>query len=183
MRVSISHLDDRRYAASATRADGVTVSITGYGFAHRLPRALAHFAVEDTLELRQGLWGSVAAGALHPGTSVTEGQSVPAGSSDKSRAITDATALSVADARGLVAAFDEIVNANLDARWPQVEPKLQTLKITRGTHLVPLTKTDVARVAVAWRHLQARWDAVPAGGTLDLEWKAPLMSGSWPALR
>jgi hypothetical protein len=183
MRVRINRVDDRGYTASAARADGVTVSIQGFGFAHGLPRALAHLATEDTLELRQGFWGSVAAGALLPGMSVAEGQSDQTGSSEKTRAITEATALSVADTRGLVAAFDEIVHGNLDARWPQVEPKLQKLTIRRGARSVPLTKTDIARVAATWRALQARWDSLPTGGTLEFEWKTPIMSGSWPAVK
>src|SRR5215472_94805 len=182
MKLRVTRTEDRRYETAAVRSDGWTVVLGGAGFAHRLPRHVAHFAVEDTLELRQGLWGSIAAGALPPGARVSEGQAPP-GAIEKSAAIVESTAQFVAEARALVAAFDEIVEQRLEVRWPQVEPSLQTLKAHRGARLVPLTKTDVARIAVAWRELQSRWDLVPVGGTLDLEWKTPLMSGGWPAVR
>jgi hypothetical protein len=183
VKVRVARTEDGRYHISAVRSDGVTVSMAGHGFAHRLPRDLAHFAVEDALELRHGFWGSVAAGALLPGVTIAEGQPPSSEGATKGAAIVVATAQSVADSRGLVATFDEIIDRKLDGHWPQVDPALQTLTIRRGARLVSLTKTDVARVATVWRALQARWDDVPVGGALELEWKAPLMSGSWPALR
>lgn len=165
------------------RADGLTVAISGQGFMHRLPRHLAHFAVEDALELRHGFWGSIAAGALLPGVRVADGQVAPPGVIQKSAAVSEGTSALVMEARALVAAFDELIDRRLDVRWPQVDPALQTLTMHRGVRLVPLTKTDVARVATAWRHLEARWDQVAVGSALELEWRGPLESGAWPALR
>ncbi len=182
MKLRVSRTEDRRYTTTVVRADGLTVELGGQGFVHRLPRHLAHFAIEETLELRHGLWGSVAAGALPPGARIGEGQPPP-GAIEKSAAIAESTAQLVGEARALVAAFDEIIEQRLEGRWPQVDPSLQSLSMHRGSRLVPLTKTDVARVAVAWRELQSRWDQVSVGGALDLEWKAPLMSGGWPAIK
>jgi hypothetical protein len=183
MRVSFIHIEARRYTATAVRPDGISVAITGHGFAHRMPRDLAHFAVEEALDMRHGMWGSIAAGGLLPGVSVAEGQPLAAGAADKGRAVADAMAQSVTEARTLVAAFDEIVTQNLEGRWPQVDPALQVLTTRRGSRLAPLTKTDVSRVAVAWRALQARWDQVAVGETLQLDWKVQLMSGGWPAIQ
>jgi hypothetical protein len=183
VKLRVTRTDDRRYETSAVRADGLTITIDGHGFVHRLPRDLAHFAVEDALQLRHGLWGSVAAGALVSGARIADGQPPPAGAAEKSAAVIEATASFVGEARSLVAAFDDIVEQRLETRWPQVDPALQTLTIRRGARLVPLTKTDVARVAAAWRDLQTRWDQVPVGSALELDWQAPLMSGSWPAIK
>lgn len=183
MKLRVSRTDDRRYETTAVRADGVTITIGGHGFAHRMPRDLAHFAVEDALQLRHGFWGSLAAGALLSGARIADGQPTPAGAGEKSAAITEATAPFVAESRSLVATFDDLVEQRLESRWPQVDPALQTLTIRRGARLVPLTKTDVARVAAAWRELQARWDRVVVGGQLELDWQAPLLSGNWPAIK
>lgn len=183
MKLQVSRTEDRRYETTAVRADGVTITIGGHGFVHRMPRDLAHFAVEDALQLRHGFWGSLAAGALLAGARIADGQATAAGTSEKSAAIIEATAPFVAESRSLVATFDDIVDQRLEARWPQVDPSLQTLTIRRGARLVPLTKTDVARVASAWRDLQARWDRVAIGGQLELDWHAPLLSGNWPAIK
>lgn len=179
----MSRTEDRRYETTAVRADGVTITIGGHGFVHRLPRDLAHFAVEDALQLRNGFWGSIAAGALLSGARVADGEPTPAGIAEKSAAVSEATASFVAESRSLVAAFDDIVEQRLETRWPQVDPSLQTLTIRRGARVVPLTKTDVARVVAAWRDLQGRWDQVSVGAALELDWQAPLMSGSWPAIK
>lgn len=183
MKLRVNRIEDRRYETTAVRADGLTVTLGGQGFAHRLPRHLAHVAVEETLELRHGFWGTIAVGALPPGARIADGQEAPPGMSEKSAAILESTAPLVGEARALVAAFGEIVGQRLEGRLPQVEPALQGLNMHRGTRLVPLTKTDVARVVAAWHELQARWDQVPIGGGLDLEWKTPLMSGGWPAVK
>ncbi len=181
MKLRVCRTEDRRYETTATRSDGLTVTLSGQGFAHRLPRHLAHFAVEETLELRHGLWGSIAAGALPPGARIT-GQ-LPPGAIEKSAAITESTAQLVGEARALVAAFDEIIDQRVDDRRPQVDPSPQSLSMHRGARVVPLTKTDVSRVVTMWRDLKTRWDQVPVGGALELEWKTPLMSGGWPAIK
>ena len=181
MKLRVCRTEDRRYETTATRSDGLTMTLSGQGFAHRLPRHLAHFAVEETLELRHGLLGSIAAGALPPGARIT-GQ-LPPGAIEKSAAITESTAQLVGETRALVAAFDEIIDQRVDDRRPQVDPSPQSLSMHRGARVVPLTKTDVSRVVTMWRDLQTRWDQVPVGGALELEWKTPLMSGGWPALK
>lgn len=183
MRIRVSRTEERRYESSAVRADGLTVTISGQGFLHRLPRHLGHFAVEDALQLRHGFWGSVMAGALLPGVRIADGQTPARDVIEKSAAITESTAALVMDARGLVASFDEIIDRHLETRWPQVDPALQSLALRRGARLVPLTKTDVARVAAAWRDLDIRWSQVPVGGALEIDWTAPIGSGAWPALK
>jgi hypothetical protein len=182
MKLRVSRIQDRQYETTAERSDGLRVVLSGQGFSHRLPRHLAHFAVEDALELRHGVWGSIAAGGLPPGARISEGQQVPPGTIERGAAVVAATAQLVGEARALVAAFDEIVDQRLEGRWPHVDPALQRLNVHRGTRVVPLTKTDVARIAATWRELQLRWDRVPIGSALDLEWETPLMSGAWPAI-
>ena len=183
MKLSVHRIEDRRYQTTVVRSDGLAVLLGGQGFAHGLPRHLAHFAVEDALELRHGLWGTLAAGALPPGARIAEGQQAPPGAIERGAAIVAATAQLVGEARALVAALDDIVDQRLEGRWPQVDPAFQRLSVHRGARLVLLTKTDVARVAATWRELQSRWDLVPVGGTLELDWKAPLVSGAWPAIK
>jgi hypothetical protein len=182
MQIVVGRLDARRSVVTAVRMDGATVQIPSAITARGLPRELAHFAVEDTLELRTGFWGSIALGALFPGMRVAEGEETP-NAADRARDVNTATAGAVAEAEALVTAFAEIMDRALDIRWPQVEPRLQSLAARRGTRLNPLNKTDVARVATAWRDLQVRWDRVPVGWRLELVWQTPLASGNWPAIK
>ena len=183
MKLHMSRVEDRRYQTTAVRADGVTVVVASHGFAHRIPRDLAHYAIEQTLDLRHGFWGAVAAGAMLPGVSLAPGQSAPAGADERSQAVVAALSPYVSDARQLVAAFDELIDRTLETRWPQVDPALQTLTMRRGPRLMPLTKTDVARVAVAWNELLGRWDHLSVGAGLDLDWSVALASGSYPAIK
>jgi hypothetical protein len=182
VQIVVGRLDARRAAVTAVRADGMTVQIPSGITPRGLPRELAHFAVEDTLEVRTGFWGSIALGALLSGMQVVEGGE-PVLAADRARDVNAATARTVEEAEALVAAFAEIVDRGLDARWPQVEPRLQSLAARRGARLIPLNKTDVVRVAAAWRDLQARWDQVPIGWRLELVWQTPLASGNWPAIK
>jgi hypothetical protein len=181
MQLRVCRTEDRRYETTATRSDGLTLTLSGQGFAHRLPRHLAHFAVEETLELRHGLWGSIAAGALPLGARITGPP--PPGAVEKSAAIVESTAQLVGEARALVAAFEEIIDQRADGGRLQMDASAQSLSMHRGARLVALTKTDVSRVVTVWRDVQTRWDQVPIGGALDLEWKTALMSGGWPAIK
>jgi hypothetical protein len=62
MAIRFVKLSDRRHRTEVTRADGSTDAMD-YDSRSYLRHDLAHYAVEATLELHTGFWGSVAAGA------------------------------------------------------------------------------------------------------------------------
>jgi hypothetical protein len=182
MRILVTRVDTRRCQSRAIREDGVSVLIDGYASARRLPHDLAHFAVEDALQSRYGFWGCVAAGQMLRGMTAVD---APVGtrSVDAARPDAAASAAAIAESDALVAACGDLIEDGLETRWPAVPPPLDRLTVRRGARQVPLTKSDIARVAVAWRALRTQWDALPVGGTLELAWQHLAPSGNWPAVR
>jgi hypothetical protein len=181
MQILVTRVDARRCQTRAIREDGVSVAIEGYASTRRLPHDLAHFAVEDALQSRHGFWGSVAAGAILQGMVLAD----PAAGGhllEQSRTLARLSAAAIVESEALVAAFGDLIEDGLDARWPSVKAPLDRLAVRRGARSVPLTKSDVARVATAWRRLKARWESLPAGGTIELTWQHIGASGSWPVV-
>jgi hypothetical protein len=181
MRILVTRVDARRCQTRAIREDGVAVVIEGYPPTRRLPHDLAHFAVEDALQSRHGFWGNVAAGAILQRMTLVDA-GVGADALERSRALARSSASAIADSEALVAALGDVIEDGLDARWPNVKPPCDRLAVRRGARSVPLTKSDVARVASTWRVLKARWEALPIGGVLELAWQHVGASGSWPAV-
>jgi hypothetical protein len=60
--------------ATITRPDGVRLRLTSYDRKYRVPHDLAHFATERELGLTDGLFGSIAAGALFDSVEVLAGR-------------------------------------------------------------------------------------------------------------
>lgn len=73
----------RRYRSSLRRADGLEVEFAGGSYnrvggpARELPHDLAHLIVEDELDLRQGVWGVLAAGGMFGHARVVSGRRAP----------------------------------------------------------------------------------------------------------
>jgi len=180
--IRVERGEGRRYATTVQRADGVGVVCAPYGFVLDLPRDIAQFAIESALVVRNGFWGAVAAGAVLPGMSLASGQNLSAEATRRSEWVLTNTRESVAEAKWLAVAFGEILEKKLETQWPVVLPALQFLTVHRGARIAPLTKIDVARVVTAWRDVEQRWAAVAPGGTLELQWTTPLLSGSFPVV-
>ena len=59
--------------ATITRSDGVRLQLTSYDRKYVVPHDLAHFAIEQQLRMADGLWGSIAAGAVFDSVEVLSG--------------------------------------------------------------------------------------------------------------
>ena len=59
--------------ATITRPDGVRLRLTSYDRKYVVPHDLAHFATEQQLRMADGLWGSIAAGAVFDSVEVLSG--------------------------------------------------------------------------------------------------------------
>jgi hypothetical protein len=66
-----------RELSLATRADGVRLSVPVFGKLEPMPHDLAHYTIEREMDLPDGFWRSVAAGAIFPGMRVLEGRQPP----------------------------------------------------------------------------------------------------------
>ncbi len=74
MRVEFERDETRWYRSVLHRDDGVVLLLHGYDRKWRVPHDLAHFAVERALRLDDGVFGSIAAGAMFGNMDVLSGR-------------------------------------------------------------------------------------------------------------
>lgn len=155
-----------RYHSTFTRPDGAELRLEGgsynkVGGGVRVPHDIAHLIVEQTLELRGGLWGTIAAGGLVQNLAFTGGKK-PAHAEKRAWAITDAAGETLAQA-------EVVVRAVADALAGTVHGTLAGHMGARWA--VPIAPDALEQMAAQLRTSAARWDRVPEGGTLEMTWR------------
>lgn len=174
VQIVVTRLDAHRYSTVVQR-DGVQFRVPGYAFMRALPHDLAHFVVEDKLRLNRGFWGSVADGAEFRGMEWIDGRRKPH-AIEKAKGTSKENADYLSEAERLVACFERIVDGNLDRVPQRAEAELRPALATVWHRSKAITPSDIANVCDAWRAMQARWDELPVGQALRLEWPS-LRSG------
>lgn len=172
MQITVIRVDDRRYATTVTRDDGVTLSVPGYGFIHAMPHDLGHYAIEATLPLRHGFWDCVAEGAVFRGMTVLSGRRKPH-ADERSRGLMKRHADRLNEAETLVGSFEHIVEHALDRKPDEAERLIRKHAAGFRSGLVLPDRNDIFAVSTAWRDLLARWQACHAGQSIDLQWRLP----------
>jgi hypothetical protein len=169
MRITVTRIDARRYSTLVERDDRVRLAVPGYAFMRPLPHDLAHYVVESALGVTEGFWGSVAAGAKFPGMILIAGRQKPH-AEEKSKSILKANAEALSESERLVACFERIVDERLDRNRTFAERLLQ--EATAAFHRPARCRTweVLTSVCAAWRDMQARWDALPVDGNIQVEW-------------
>jgi hypothetical protein len=167
VRIIVTRVDAKRYATVVERDDGVRLSVPGYGFMRELPHDLAHYAVESTLRLDSGFWGSIASGAKLRGMQLLGGRQKPH-ADERAKTIEKTNASFLSEAEGLVACFDILAGQNSPktGRWERAEA-MDRIRV-RG-----LTPGQISEIGKAWAAVQRCWDAVPIGEAIALDWPAP----------
>jgi hypothetical protein len=158
--------------ARAHRRDGVVVELASYTRRHRLPHDLAHFVTERELHLSDGVFGSIAAGALFASVRVVSGrQRHDAVARSKRILAANRRALSVAEVLSGVLhdtvehRYDGTPMARAIQDWGIVEERP-----------FPWAEADIARATGTLREVDRRWSALPAGGVLEEFWPDVLTS-------
>jgi hypothetical protein len=165
--IIVFHREPRgRYHSTFTRPDGATLKLQGgsynkLGGGVRVPHDIAHLIVEQTLELRGGLWGTIAAGGLVMNLEYIGGKR-PAHAEKRSWAITDAAGETLRQA-------EVVVRAVADAAAGTVGGTLAGHMGERWA--VPITDDALALMAAQLRNSAARWEQVPVGGSLSMTWR------------
>jgi hypothetical protein len=170
MRIAVTRLDAHRHATRVTRKDGVTLGIPGYAFMRPLPHDLEHYVVETTLDLRRGFWASVAEGAIFNGMHLIDGRRRPH-ASERATAIIKANSSHLGEAENLVACFGRIVGQSMDGDIARCRVELQRATATIRHARRPIDGAAIKRVCTAWHGMQTRWDALPIGDTLSVDWR------------
>ena len=155
-----------RYHSTFTRPDGAVLKLQGgsynkLGGGVRVPHDIAHLIVEQTLELRGGLWGTIAVGGLVMNLEYIGGKK-PAHAEKKSWAITDAAGETLRQA-------EVVVRAVADAAAGTVHGSLAQHMGERWA--VPVPRERLELMIAQLRKAAARWNQVPEGGTLELTWR------------
>jgi hypothetical protein len=102
MRLEVKRLDqDGRYETIITRDDGVSFRVIGVGHTFTIPHDLAHYVIEKALEINDGFWGSIAAGAVFKSMTHLSGRRKPK-ATERSRAVLKANARALTEAEIVV---------------------------------------------------------------------------------
>ena len=76
----------------------------------------------------------------------------------------------LSEAERLVACFEQIVDSHLDRVPQRAEVELKKALATFRHPSKVIAPLEIKEVCAAWRAMQARWDKVPVGETVRVEW-------------
>jgi hypothetical protein len=169
--------DGTRYRSLLHRTDGVTVELDGGGYnvvggpARRVPHDIAHLLVERRLGLDAGLWGVLAGGGIVQNASFVGGR-LPPHALRRAKALTDPAGETLRQAEVLVRAVADRCLAHGAA--PVTPGELAALRRSVGDRwwAPAATASAIAEACAELREASVRWQALPAGGTCALEWRA-----------
>ncbi len=173
MEVSFHRGKGRDYVSLARRDDGVVVRLQSNSH-HRffdppLPHDLAHFVVEQELELEAGLWGVIAAGGLFGPDMVVAGRQRPHAAA-RGREVKRRAGDRLSQAEVLVRVLSEIACAAEESN-PAVVHRIPAQRRPDG-----LDARDVRRTCERLREAARQWARVPPGASLDFVWSADVDS-------
>jgi hypothetical protein len=178
VRIILGRLDAKRYATVVERDDGVRLSVPGYGFMRPLPHDLAHYVVESVLRLDRGFWGSVATGAKLRGMQLMSGRQKPH-ADRRSKEIEKANDVSLSEAERLVACFEAIAEDGVKPDLPIAAARLKASTAIFGKQARAVQQREVAAVCATWLSMLERWDGLPIGDSIQLDW--PVATNHAPA--
>jgi hypothetical protein len=167
--------------ATIHRRDGVVVRLAGFSVKYRVPHDLAHAVAERELGLADGIFGSIAAGALFSSCRVIAGRQRPDAAGRGERILR-------ANSRAI--GFSELLGGALHAA---VEHTLQDgLSLGRKVRAdwgiltsdpCPYTDARLGRAESTLDSLGREWELTELGGCLVFVWPDRLTSPAPPAPR
>ena len=167
MRVTFPRLPDHQRAyALVERDDGAVYRLYGGKAGPQLPHDIMHFVVERDLQIRDGIWGGIAAGIVFDSMQHVSGRRPPH-AADRSKAL-----LRGFREQGLRAELlaDLVCSAaTLDTMTVDKIKGLTAAKLS----VLPGTDVDPVVIAAAARALQveaARWARLRVGEELSYDW-------------
>ena len=167
MLLVVTRLDERRYVSRITRHDGVSFLVKGTGHMFQLPHDLAHFAIESALQLSNGFWGSVAAGAVLPNMTHITGRRKPR-AGERSTAVLKTNAAHLSEAEVLVRIF----NAAFEHKQSDGELRklLADRRMPPENSIHQISDEQIAAVRAAWFVVEGKWRNLRVGDELQLNW-------------
>jgi hypothetical protein len=164
MRVLMQHDGQRRYWSTIHRDDNVVLFLPGYDRKWRVPHDLAHIATEKQLRLTDGVFGSIAAGAMFENMRVLSGR-LRHDPRQRSRQVLRANGPGIGVAELLAAA----VHAAVEQRAPVVAAARRAWgSLCEGPF--PYPDTELRHAVEALEDLGRRWSRLTAGEQLTIDW-------------
>lgn len=170
MRLEVKRLDqDGRYETIITRDDGVSFRALGVGHTFTIPHDLVHYVIEQALEINDGFWGSIAAGAVFKSMTYLSGRRKPK-ATERSRAVLKANARALTEAEVVVGLLNSMIEQGHGENWAVISRQLREHLISPGTKLRSISPKDITGVYSAYRAQRQEWEALPVGGILVRQW-------------
>ncbi|HEX6747992.1 MAG TPA: hypothetical protein VF092_11930 [Longimicrobium sp.] len=170
MDLTLTRLDERRYETVIRRDDGVRFHVKGVGHMFAIPHDLAHLAIEQALGLRRGFWGSVADGAVFESMTYLGGRRKPH-AAERSREVLRANRDSLGEAELLVRIFNDALERGHGPDSSELRARIEGRWTASGHPPRTFTDDEVAAACGAWERMLERWNQLPVGGRLGLEWE------------
>lgn len=151
------------------RPDGLTLRMRSYDRKHSVPHDLAHFVAERAFVLPQGVWGSIAAGAVFRSMEVVSGRC-----RYDSRARSAAVIAGNARHIGLAEIVSGVVHRglNLNRAGAELELRWGWGAVREGSCPSPIPGLHEAVAEL--RELVERWQLLPDDGQLRMQWAIPV---------
>ena len=169
MKLSVTRLDNQgRYETTIVRDDGVRFMLRGPDCTFAMPHDIAHYVVEKELDLDYGFWGRVAAGGVFPSMSHVDGRRRPK-AAERSRSILKAHPERLSQAEVLVRIFSETIQQGHGETAAALDRRLKERRLPPN-HTGGISPAQILNIFTAYRELRSRWDDLPVGGSIELNW-------------
>jgi hypothetical protein len=174
MLVVFAHSTTGSTVATLHRADGVVLQLPGYDRKYRVPHDLAHFATERTFEMSDGVFGSIAAGAVFSNMRLLSGRPRHDAAA-RSKRVLDANRQSLSLAEVLAGMVHHAVETGIPEQAPVLARKAWG---AHGTGDPPWTDEQVAEAVRVLSGLAADFEAQ---GQVRAIWPDHLVAAPPPA--
>ena len=172
MRIWFERAGERRVRITVERDDGALLEIRSPDASREIPHDLVHYVVEAELGLPEGFWGKIARGVVFDSVRVVRAPIRRTARPRRKRRRLPPRQLLEAEVLVEIflkswdgSAVEEYgsVRAYLDATW---SPRTRS----RADEIDPAT---IDRVSARLDEISRRWQALPKGRALELDWPPP----------
>jgi hypothetical protein len=172
MEITFTKQTERDYQVFVRRDDGVLLQVRSFDRPRRLPHDIAHFVVENELQLDHGFWGLLAAGVMFSNTRVVAGR-VRKEAAERSGSFLKRVGQEPIEAEVLVSVMLDIAEERAETEWWMVKAKLDAAWKPRRSQLQhPICHNDVRRVCRELRIVEQQWRALSVGKSITVRWIA-----------
>jgi hypothetical protein len=152
------------------RLDGVVVWLPSHSRKFRVPHDLAHVVTERELGMAQGVFGSIASGALFDNMRVVAGRK-----RHNARAVSDRVLRANREHLRTAEILAGVLHDAVEHRWVVPWAMARSAWGSVNEDPFPWTREDITRATEALRAMGATWAALGPGDPLEVDWPRRLV--------